>query len=119
MNNNGMIEYKESFISKIRNFFINIFGKQKVEIQNTQIEEIKYEDVLKEEVQEKNFLREIKVDTKEIDKAAKKRAFLEKVDGNIEELKKLSVEELRKLETYYDSVIMENEKIIKSLKELV
>ena len=28
MNNNGMIEYKESFISKIKNFFKNLFGKK-------------------------------------------------------------------------------------------
>lgn len=30
MNNNGLIEYKENFITKIRNFFLKLFKKNKI-----------------------------------------------------------------------------------------
>lgn len=30
MNNNGLIEYKENFITKIRNFFFKLFKKNKI-----------------------------------------------------------------------------------------
>ena len=42
--------------------------------------------------------------------------FLEEIKGNEEALNMLSIDRLKKLEKYYDSVIEENEKKIKKLK---
>ena len=46
-----------------------------------------------------------------------KKNFLEYIDGNVEALKMLSVDRLRKLKEYYDGVIEKNDKIIENLKE--
>ena len=58
----------------------------------------------------------MKVDSADIDNVINKKNFLEEIDGNVEALKLLSVDRLRKLEKYYDGVIKENEKKIKKLK---
>ena len=118
MDNKNMVVYKESFISKIGKFFKNLFSKKEIQTEEIQIEqEAKQEEVKKEEPQENKFFSGIKVDTTGIDKVTKRKAFLEKVDGNIEELSKLSMEELTKLEKYYDKVIEQNNEIIKKLQE--
>lgn len=115
MNNNGMIEYKEGFISKIKNFFKRLFGKQ--EDQYNYIEEQPISKI-KEESKEKqdNFINDIKVDTKVVDKVSQKRNFLEEIDGNEEALNMLSIERLQKLEKYYDSIIEQNNEKIRKLK---
>ena len=64
-----------------------------------------------------NFSDNIKIDTKAVNSVIDKKNFLEEIDGNVEALKLLSVDRLRKLEKYYDNVIEENEKKIKKLKE--
>ena len=46
-----------------------------------------------------------------------KKNFLEYIDGNVEALKMLSVDRLRKLKEYYDGVIENNNKIIENLKK--
>ena len=69
MKNNGMIEYKESFISKIKNFLKNLFGKK--EEQNSysyqeNIDEIKQEKIEEEHELDSNqnqFISNIKVDS--------------------------------------------------------
>ena len=116
MNNNGMIEYKEGFISKIKKFFKRLFGKQ--EEQYNHIQEEQPINEIKEERQEKqdSFLNEIKVDTKAVDQVSRKRKFLEEIDGNEEALNMLSIEKLQKLEKYYDSIIEQNDQKIKKLK---
>ena len=43
--------------------------------------------------------------------------ILEYIDGNVEALKMLSVDRLRKFIEYYDGVIEENDKIIEKLKK--
>ena len=46
MNNNGMIEYKESFITKIKKFFKRLFGKKEEQdnyVQQEHVNEISEE----------------------------------------------------------------------------
>lgn len=117
MSNNSMIEYKQSFISKIKNFFKNIFKNKKE--QNAYTLEVSN---LKDEVTSSNkkdmeFFNDIKLDTTDIDKYMNKKNFLEYIDGNVEALNLLSVDRLRKLKEYYDGVIEENDKIIEKLKK--
>ena len=62
MQNNGMIVYKESFISKIKNFFRKIFIKENK--QNNYIKE-KTTDMSNSQVQD-NFMSDLKVDAKSV-----------------------------------------------------
>ena len=59
------------------------------------------------------FIDKIKVDTKAVNSVIEKRKFLEEINGNKEALSMLSIDSLKKLEKYYDSVI---EKMKKQLK---
>ena len=117
MKNKGIIEYKESFISKIKKYFKNLFKSKKekndyvAEISNLNDTEITSDQ------KESGFFNEIKVDTSDIDKYIDKKNFLEYIDGNVEALKMLSVDRLRKLKEYYDGVIENNDKIIENLKK--
>lgn len=108
MNNNGMIEYKEGIISKIKNFFKKLFENQ----EKQQINEIKGK---KEEKQE-TFINEIKVDGKVVDSVIERKNFLKEIDGNEEALNMLSIDRLKKLEEYYNNIIEQNNVKIKKLK---
>lgn len=115
MNNNGMIEYKESFITKIKNFFKRLFGQS--EKQNNYIQEKPVNEITEEKQErQSNFIGNIKVDTKVVNSVIDKKNFLEEINGNEEALNMLSIDRLKKIEKYYDSVIAENEKKIKKLK---
>ena len=75
----------------------------------------------KEIAEEKNesqsdFIDNIKIDTKVVNSVTDKKNFLEEIKGNEEVLNMLSMDRLKKLEKYYDSVIAENEKKIRKLK---
>lgn len=114
-NNKELIEYKESFISKIRNFFKRFFGKQKKHynyVQNEAITEIEQEN---QEIPS-SFIDEIKFDSKIVSSILERNNFLVEIDGNEEALNMLSVDRLKKLEKYYDSVISKNEQTIRKLK---
>ncbi len=117
MNNNGLIEYKESFITKIRKFFKRIFGKE--DNQYNKIQE-KSNVNISETINEANkdsFITELSVDDKKIiNNVIEKKNFLQEIEGNEEKLNMLSIERLQKLEKYYDSIIAENDKKIKKLK---
>lgn len=116
MSNNSIIEYKESFISKIKNFFKNLFKNKKEQNACTlEVSELK-DEVKISDKKDNEFFNDIKVDTSDIDKFMDKKNFLEYIDGNIEALNLLSVDRLRKLKEYYDGVIEKNDKIIKKLK---
>jgi len=115
MNNNGMIEYKESFITKIKNFFKRLFGKSEKQYNYVQEESVNKITEEKQEIQS-DFIDNIKVDTKAVNSVIEKKNFLEEIKGNEEALNMLSIDRLKKLEKYYDSVIVENEKKIKKLK---
>lgn len=112
MSNNSMIEYKKSFISKIKDFFRNLFKSKK----ETYTSELNNDVTISKDSE---FFNDIKVDTSDIDKFMDKKNFLEYIDGNVEALNKLSIERLKKLKEYYDGIIEENDKIINKLKKSI
>ena len=115
MSNNGMIEYKESFITKIKNFFKRLFGQSEKKYNYNQ-EKLVNEITEKKQERQSDFIGNIKVDTKAVNSVIDKNNFLEKINGNEEALNMLSIGTLKRLEKYYDNVIEENDKIIKKLK---
>lgn len=116
--NTSMIKYKENIITKIRNFFKRMFGKNEENYnvaENNNVEA----NIIKNDTAEKKFFEDLKVDPSETNKVIDKRKFLEEIDGNVDALKLLSIDRLRKLEKYYDGIIEENEKTIQKLKQSV
>lgn len=111
MNNNGMIEYKENFMTRIKRIFKKMFGKKE-----EQYNYVRQEPVNKKSERLSDFIDNIKIDTKVVDSVIDKKNFLEEIKGNEDVLNMLSIDRLKKLEKYYDSVIAENEKKIKKLK---
>ena len=111
--NNGMIEYKESFVTKIKNFFKKLFGKKE---EPKVIEKVVDEPVVAEENKKDNFINNIKIGSEAVDNVTEKYSLLQRVEGNTEELENLSIEELKKLEKYYDEIIAKNDAEIKRLK---
>ena len=116
MNNNGLIEYKESFITKIRNYFKRIFGKEDKQYNNIQEKSNANISESVNEAKKDSFITELSVDDKNINNVIEKKNFLQEIEGNEEKLNMLSIERLQKLERYYDSIIAENDKRIKKLK---
>ena len=115
MNNNGIIEYKENFITKIKKFFKKLFERKEEQYNYVQQEPVNEIAEEKNESQS-DFIDNIKVDTKVVNSVTDKKNFLEEIKGNEEVLNMLSMDRLKKLEKYYDSVIAENEKKIRKLK---
>jgi len=115
MNNNGIIEYKESFITKIKKIFKRLFGKKEEQYNYVQQETV---NEIEEEKKERpsDFVDNIKIDAKAVNSVIEKKNFLEEIKGNEEVLNMLSIDRLKQLEKYYDSVIAENEKKIRNLK---
>lgn len=111
MNNNGLIEYKESFITKIRDFFRRLFLEK--EEQHNYIQEKSVNEITEEKP---SFINDIKVDSKTVNTVIEKNNFLEEINGNEEALNMLSIDRLKKLEKYYDSIIKQNNEEIKKLK---
>ena len=110
MNNNGMIEYKENFMTRIKRIFKKMFGKKE-----EQYNYVRQEPVNKKSERLSDFIDNIKIDTKVVDSVIDKKNFLEEIKGNEELLNMLSIDRLKKLEKYYDSVIAENDKKIRKL----
>lgn len=102
MSNNGKIEYKENFISKVKKIFTR---------DEEQHNSIRERNVKENKKKQDSFANEIKVDT-----LIKKNYFLKEIEGNEEELNMLSIDRLEKLERYYDDIIEQNNKKIKRLK---
>ena len=115
MNNNGIIEYKENFITKMKKFFKKLFERKEEQYNYVQQEPV---NKIAEEKNERqsDLIDNIKVDTKVVNSVIDKKNFLEEIKGNEEVLNMLSIDRLKKLEKYYDSVIEENEKKITELK---
>ena len=115
MNNNGMIEYKENFMTRIKKIFKKMLGKKEEQYNYVRQEPVnKKSDRLSDFISD--FIDNIKIDTKVVNSVTDKKNFLEEIKGNEEVLNMLSIDRLKKLEKYYDSVIAENEKKIKKLK---
>ena len=73
MNNNVLIEYKESFITKIRKFFKRLFGKK--DNQDSSIQEqinVNISESINNE-KEDNFITELSVDDKNINNIIEKK----------------------------------------------
>lgn len=111
--NNGLIEYKKSFVSKIKDFLKNLFGMKKA---NDVIPKVEDEVAVINDRTNK-FLNEIRVENNDLEKLIDKKDFLNFLDGNEEALKKLSIDKLEKLIKYYDGVIEKNDKLIKRMKK--
>lgn len=116
MNNNGLIEYKENFITKIKKLFKRLFGRKNEQYSNIQEISINSINEFINNENKDNFISELIVDDKEINNVVKKDNFLKEIEGNEEKLNMLSIDRLKKLEKYYDNVIAENDKKIKKLK---
>jgi hypothetical protein len=116
MNNNGIIEHKESFISKIKKIFKGIFEKKEKQNNYAQVNSLSEPKQEKDELQS-GFVNDLKVDSKAINTVDEKENFLREIDGNEETLNMLSIDRLKKLEKYYDSIIEQNNEKIKKLKE--
>ena len=113
--NKWMIEYKEDFITKIKKFFKNLFGK-KEEIYSNVEDNIVEKEITENTALQNNFFEDLKVDSTDGDKVINKKNFLEELDGKVEALNLLSTDRLIKLQKYYDNVIKENEEKIKKIK---
>ena len=117
MEDKQLIVHEENFITKIKNFFRSLFKSK--EEQNISVLEIAENKETVFSQRENEFLNDIKVDSEDINKFIGRNNFLEYINGNVEALKLLSVERLRKLEEYYDNIIKENEIKIEKLKRKV
>ena len=115
MSNRELIEYKESFISKVKKFIINLFKKDK-EQNNYTSKRIINEDE-KSNTNDYEFINEIKVNSNEVNIVIEKREFLNEIDGNREALNLLSIDRLKKLEAYYHEIIKQNEEVIIKLNK--
>ena len=114
MNNDGLIGYKKSSISKIKNSLKKTLKKNEDNyIQEESAIELKKNDNLRN-----NFINNLKVDAKVTNAVIEKRKFLEKINGNEETLKMLSIDRLKKLEKYYNNIIEQNNKKIRNLKKM-
>lgn len=116
MNNNGLVECKESFITKIRKFFKKLFEKK--DYHYNSIQEKTNENISTSVNNEKkdDFIVGLSVENMEINNDMEKDNFLKEIEGNAEKLNMLSIDRLQKLKKYYDSIIAENDKKIKKLK---
>lgn len=112
MQNNGMIVYKENFLSKIKNFFRKIFAKE--DKQNNYIKQETY-NMLNSKAQD-DFMDNLKVDAKSVMVAVERENFLRVLDGNEESLSMLSMDRLIELEKYYNTIIEQNAQKIRELK---
>lgn len=110
MNNNGLIEYKESFISKIKKLFNRILGKSEEDYNYVQQETTT-------KLKKDNIINDLKVDTKATNIMIKRNNFLREIEGNEEALKMLSIDRLKKLENYYNNIIEQNNEKIRGLKK--
>ena len=117
MNNNGLIEYKEGFISKIKKLFKKILGKSEEHYNYMQQESIN--KLQKDNYLQNNIINDLKVNTKEINIVIERNNFLKRIEGNEEALKMLSIDRLKKLEKYYNNIIEQNNEKIKKLKKTI
>lgn len=108
MENNLPTKYNDSLFTKIFNFFKNIFKKQRVEV----IKEIN------NQVEENSFRNDIKVDNNncaDYIQNMNKEQFIEQFEKNPELLLNLTVEQLEKMDKYYDEILEEYEEKLKKL----
>lgn len=113
MTNNNLIEYKPSFISRIKEVFKKIFFRNTTEKIN--IEE-KQENII-ENNKRQEFLKQIEDKSNSASQVARKIKMLSNVKNNENKLNEMSMEELIELSKYYDELIEKNNNIIEMLKK--
>ena len=114
MKNNLPTKYEESFISRIKNFFANLFSKKTKEEVVEQIEkEEKIEEVKKDEMSQKDIFSQMKEESKKINL---KEDIFNMVNNNPELLDTLTLEQLEEINKMYDQKIEEKEKKINKQK---
>ncbi|MBE5806587.1 MAG: hypothetical protein E7313_07795 [Clostridiales bacterium] len=115
MNNNGLIKYKEGFISKIKKLFKKILEKSEKQYNYMQQESIN--NLKKDNYLQNSIINDLKVNVKSTNKVAEINNFLQRIEGNEEALKMLSIDRLKKLEKYYNNIIEQNNEKINKLKK--
>ena len=115
MSNKGIIEYKESFITKIKRTLKNFLKALKKQCNQVQREN-NNEMNKKMQVEQTKFTDKLKVDTKGVNAFAKRTAFLKEIEDNEEALSMLPIDKLKKLEKYYEDIVKKNEMEIKKIK---
>ena len=113
MDNNKLKKYKPKFITRIKEFFKNIFSKNIKE--NSNIEEV--QSVVVEDNQRQKFLEQIEDKSNSASKVARKVEMLSKIENDENKLKEMSIEELKELSIYYNEIIERNNIIIEKLKK--
>lgn len=113
MTNNNLIEYKPSFISRIKEVVKKIFFRNTTEKIN--IEE-KQENII-ENNKRQEFLKQIEDKSNSASQVARKIKMLSNVKNNENKLNEMSMEELIELSKYYDELIEKNNNIIEMLKK--
>jgi len=118
MKKNQVIKYNNGLITKIKQIFYRF--TQKIfcrNVDNLEKENLTTEGISNFERKDKtNFIEEIQIDTTEVNKVVEKIDFLKQIDGNVEQLEKLSTDRLLKLEKYYDDIILKNGIKLKKLQ---
>ncbi len=106
--------YKDNFISKIKNFFKNLFYNTKQSGNENEIIERKTE----EKEQRLDFIDELKIDSDSFDKIPyEKEKFLNKIVNDDNYLNALSIDRLKVIEKYYGELIKKNAMVINKLKQ--
>ena len=114
MKNNLPTKYEESFIHRIKKFFVNLFSKKtKEEIVEKIEKEEKVENVVKEEKIQNDIFSQMKEGSK---KANLKEDIFNMVNSNPDVLSTLTLEQLEEIDKMYDQKIEEKEKKINKLK---
>lgn len=104
-------KYEESFIAKIKRFFIKTFRPQNKIINDSEIVE-SLEDV-KEKKDKNDIFDKMKLSSKKVNIKAD---IFNIIRANPELLKKMNLEQLQEINKMYDEKIKEKERSIKRLK---
>lgn len=110
MQDNKMIEYKSSWISKIKEFFKSIFHKNEEKVSNT-------ESTVKGKNKKEEFFEQLHQEKSNTEKMADIREKVKKIEEDENYLQELSINELQEINKYYDKIIEENNNMIMKLKK--
>jgi len=109
MKNNLPEKYENSFFTKIKRFFANIFRKNNKVLEQNEIK--------KEQKTELNKTENKFQDMKKLSKKAElKKEILDMIEKQPDLIESLSIEKLKELNCMYDAIIEENERKIKKIK---
>lgn len=117
MNNNLPIKRENSVILKIKNFFRRVFGKKEP------IETINYKDEkinISNQQDKQHFGEDIKISvSNDYLNEIKRNDFVDEIEKNPDLLYNLSIDRLKKLENYYDDLIMKDKEELTKLRKAV